>query len=62
MSLVKVLWQHHSREEAIWEPEATMKAQYPQLFDTSKNFGDEIFFFKGENCNTLKLTLVIIHD
>ena len=25
--LVKVLWQHHNREEATWEPEATMKAQ-----------------------------------
>ena len=26
--LVKVLWQHHGREEATWEPEATMRAQY----------------------------------
>ena len=34
--LVKVLWQHHGREEATWEQEATMKAQYPQLFTTGK--------------------------
>ena len=34
--LVKVLWQHHGREEATWEPETTMKAQYPQLFTTDK--------------------------
>ena len=27
--LVKVLWKHHGREEATWESEATMKAQYP---------------------------------
>ena len=27
--LVKVLWQHHGREEATWEPKATMRAQYP---------------------------------
>ena len=27
--LVKVLWQHHGREEATWELEATMRAQYP---------------------------------
>ena len=27
--LVKVLWQHHGREESTWEPEATMKVQYP---------------------------------
>ena len=30
--LVKVLWKHHDREEATWEPEATMRIQYPQLF------------------------------
>ena len=24
--LVKVVWQHHGREEATWEPEATMRA------------------------------------
>ena len=24
--VVKVLWQHHGREEATWEPEATMRA------------------------------------
>ena len=40
--LVKVLWQHHCREEATWEPEATMKALYPQLFTTGKNFEDKI--------------------
>ena len=34
--LVKVLWQHHGREEATWEPKATIKAQYPQLFTTGK--------------------------
>ena len=31
--LVKVLWQHHGREEATWEPEATMRAQNPKLFE-----------------------------
>ena len=30
--LVKVLWKHHGREEATWELEATMRAQYLQLF------------------------------
>ena len=34
--LVKVLWQHHGREEANWELEATMKAQYLHFFTTSK--------------------------
>ena len=45
--LVKVLWQHHGREEATWEPEATMRVQYPQLFDSSMNFVDEILFQGG---------------
>ena len=45
--LVKVLWQHHGKEEATWEPEATMKAQYPQLFESSMNFEDEILFKGG---------------
>ena len=45
--LVKVLWQHHGKEEATWEPEATMKAQYPQLFESGMNFEDEILFKGG---------------
>ena len=31
--LIKVLWKHHGIEEATWEPESTMRAQYPQLFN-----------------------------
>ena len=46
--LVKVLWQHHGREEATWEPEATMRAQYPQLFESGMNFEDEILLRGGE--------------
>ena len=45
--LVKVLWQHHGREEATWEPEATMRAQYSQLFNLGNNFEDEILL-RGE--------------
>ena len=44
--LVKVLWQHHGREEVTWELESTMRVQYPQLFSSS-NFEDEIYFKKG---------------
>ena len=46
--LVKVLWQHHGREEATWEPEATMKAQYLQPFDSGMNFEDEILLKEGQ--------------
>ena len=58
--LVKVLWQHHGREEATWEPEATMRAQYSQLFELGMNFEDEILL-KGESCNTPKYTLVVFN-
>ena len=44
--LVKVLWQHHGRQEATWEPESTMSVQYPQLFSLG-NFEDEIYFKGG---------------
>ena len=57
--LVKVLWQHHGREEATWEPEAIMKAQYSQLFITGKTFKDEISL-RGESCNTPNYTLIVL--
>ncbi|XP_040938055.1 uncharacterized protein [Gossypium hirsutum] len=34
VSLVKVLWKSHKVEEATWEPEETMRAQYPHLFSS----------------------------
>ena len=45
--LVKVLWQHHSMEEASWELKSTMRAQYSQLLNSCINFEDEIFFRGG---------------
>ena len=30
--LVKVLWENHPREEAMWEREEDMRHRYPQLF------------------------------
>ncbi|KAG8497069.1 hypothetical protein CXB51_008359 [Gossypium anomalum] len=40
VALVKVLWQKHGVEETTWEPEETMRNQYPYLF-TGKIFEDE---------------------
>ncbi|KAL4282270.1 hypothetical protein GQ457_03G027210 [Hibiscus cannabinus] len=34
--LVKVLWRSHNTEEATWEPENTMKEQYPHLFSSAQ--------------------------
>ena len=47
VSLLKVLWKHHDREEATWEPEATLRAQYPQLFESGMNFENEILLKGG---------------
>ena len=33
MRLVKVLWQHQGVEEATWESEHTVRANYPFLFE-----------------------------
>ena len=30
--LVKVLWGNHGIKKAMWESEAQMRSQYPQLF------------------------------
>ena len=45
--LVNVLWQHLGMEGATWEPEVTMKVQYPQLLYSSNNFEDEILLSEG---------------
>ena len=60
--LVKVLWQHHGKEEATWEPEVIMRAQYLQLFESGMNFEDEILLRGGgeESCNTSNYTLTAL--
>ncbi|KAA0045487.1 hypothetical protein IC582_016192 [Cucumis melo] len=35
ISLVKVLWRNHRVEEATWEKEDDIRAQYPELFEDS---------------------------
>ncbi|KAG8500109.1 hypothetical protein CXB51_003598 [Gossypium anomalum] len=40
INLVKLLWQKHGIEEMTWEPEETIRKQYPNLF-TGKIFEDE---------------------
>ena len=36
--LIKVLWQHHRVEEATWEREDTIRANYPFLFEDGGMF------------------------
>ena len=35
--MVKVGWQNHSKEEATWETEDYMRANYPHLFQPPDN-------------------------
>jgi hypothetical protein len=32
INMCKVQWSHHSEEEATWEREAKLRAEFPQLF------------------------------
>ena len=41
-------------EDATWEPKVTMRAQYPQLFNTGNNFEDKILL-RGEELQHSKL-------
>ena len=38
MRLVKVLWRHRGVEEATWEREGTVRANYPFLFEDEGTF------------------------
>ena len=40
IALVKVLWHRHGVERATWEPEESMREQYPNLF-AGKIFEDQ---------------------
>ena len=61
VSLVKVLWQHNGMEEAIWEPELTMRGIIPITLRFRYNFEDEILLGGGESCNTPNYTLVVYY-
>ena len=38
----KVLWDHHTEEEATWEREDFLRSVYPHLFPEQLNLEDEI--------------------
>ena len=38
----KVLWEHHTEEEATWEREDFLRSAYPYLFPEQPNLKDEI--------------------
>ena len=44
---VKVQWQQWRGSEWIWELEAEMREHYPELFATTTDFEDEVYFKWG---------------
>ena len=50
---VKILWEHHSPEEATWELEEQVLRKYPHLFiEVRFTFGGPNVLRRG-GCNTL---------
>ena len=54
-------------EEVTWELEATIRTQYPHLFDSGMNFKDKILLRGGKgggggggDCNTSNYTLIVL--
>ncbi|KAM6577664.1 hypothetical protein CsatB_029501 [Cannabis sativa] len=56
IALVKVLWRNSKVEEATWELESDMRAQYPELFRL--DFEDEILL-RGDSCKARLVNLEI---
>jgi hypothetical protein len=54
-TMCKVQWSNHAEDEATWEREEELRAEYPHLFDPSE-FEDEIHLKGGRICNTLNST------
>ena len=42
IKLYKVLWDHHTEEEATWEREDFLRSAYPHLFPEQPKLEDEI--------------------
>jgi hypothetical protein len=44
IKMCKVQWSHHTKEEATWEREEELKAEFPRFFfDPSKSRGRDSF-------------------
>jgi hypothetical protein len=44
IKMCKVKWTHHTKEEATWEREEELKAEFPSLFsDPSESWGQDSF-------------------
>jgi hypothetical protein len=44
IKMCKVQWSHHTEEEAIWEREEELKAEFPSFFsDLSESWGRDLF-------------------
>jgi hypothetical protein len=45
IKMCKMQWSHHTEEEATWEREEELKAEFPNFFsDSSESWGRESFY------------------
>jgi hypothetical protein len=49
IKMCKVQWSYHIEEEATWEIEEELKAEFPNFFSIRPNLGDEIHFKGGRS-------------
>jgi hypothetical protein len=47
IKMCKVQWSHHTEEEATWEREEELKAEFPSFFPNPSESRDEIHFKGG---------------
>jgi hypothetical protein len=53
IKMCKVQWSNHAEDEATWEREDELKAEFLDLFPICLNLEDEILLKGGRICNTL---------
>jgi hypothetical protein len=53
--MCKVQWGNHAEDEATWEREDELRAEFPDFFPIYLNLEDEILLKGGRICNTLIL-------
>jgi hypothetical protein len=55
IKMCKVQWSNHAEDEATWEREDELKAEFQIFFPICPNLEDEILLKGGRICNTLIL-------
>jgi hypothetical protein len=55
--MCKVQWSHHTEEEATWEREEELKAEFPNFFSSHPNLEGKIPYKRGRFFHTQKIQI-----